>query len=58
VYAEREFRPDPPDRPVVRDGGTYLVTGGLGGLGRWVARALAAPGGDRGWPLLGGGRPR
>jgi acyl transferase domain-containing protein/acyl carrier protein len=44
VYAEREFRPGPADRPVVRDEGTYLVTGGLGGLGQVVARALAASG--------------
>ena len=44
MYAEREFRPGPADRPVVRDEGTYLVTGGLGGLGQLVARALAASG--------------
>ena len=44
VHAEREFRPGPPSRPVVRDEGTYVVTGGMGGLGQVVARALAASG--------------
>ncbi|MFD3698351.1 amino acid adenylation domain-containing protein [Streptomyces sp. NPDC058646] len=30
------------DAPVLRDGGTYLVTGGLGGIGRAVAEWCAA----------------
>ncbi|GAA0280040.1 hypothetical protein GCM10010302_17240 [Streptomyces polychromogenes] len=32
----------PSDGPVLRDGGTYLVTGGMGGIGRAVAEWCAA----------------
>jgi phthiocerol/phenolphthiocerol synthesis type-I polyketide synthase E len=44
VRAERDFSPPRGDRPAVRRGGVYLLTGGLGGLGLTVAEALARTG--------------
>jgi acyl transferase domain-containing protein/acyl carrier protein len=41
---ERSYTPAPSDRPVLRKGGVYLITGGLGGLGLAVARELAGTG--------------
>lgn len=38
----RVERPQDPDVAEFREGGTYLITGGLGGLGRIVARHLCA----------------
>ncbi|WP_111733161.1 type I polyketide synthase [Roseovarius amoyensis] len=44
---EQEWKPAPlpavgtGDKPVLRDGGTYLITGGLGGIGLSIARDLA-----------------
>ncbi|MCC7248348.1 MAG: SDR family NAD(P)-dependent oxidoreductase, partial [Lysobacter sp.] len=38
----RVERPQDPDAAEFREGGTYLITGGLGGLGRIVARHLCA----------------
>jgi polyketide synthase PksN len=38
----RVERPLDPDAAEFREGGTYLITGGLGGLGRIVARHLCA----------------
>ncbi|MFF7446750.1 MULTISPECIES: SDR family NAD(P)-dependent oxidoreductase [unclassified Streptomyces] len=37
----RVTTPAASDVPLARDGGTYLITGGAGGLGRLVARRLA-----------------
>ncbi|MFF5100315.1 MULTISPECIES: type I polyketide synthase [Actinosynnema] len=44
VRVERPHRPVAPAVPVVRRDGVYLLTGGSGGLGLVVARALAGTG--------------
>ncbi|HET8657824.1 MAG TPA: SDR family NAD(P)-dependent oxidoreductase [Micromonosporaceae bacterium] len=44
VPTERPYAPAPGDGPGLRRGGVYLLTGGLGGLGGAVARALAGTG--------------
>ncbi|MEU9036336.1 type I polyketide synthase [Streptomyces sp. NPDC048352] len=41
---EREYHPRPAPRPALREGGVYLITGGLGGLGMEVAKGLARTG--------------
>lgn len=41
---ERPWAPPSGDRPALRDGGVYVLVGGLGGLGLAVAKGLAATG--------------
>lgn len=41
VWQEHAWPPAPQRRPVFRDGGIYLITGGLGGVGWLFARHLA-----------------
>jgi len=41
---QRSWRVPPGDRPAIRRGGVYVLTGGLGGLGLAVAKGLAATG--------------
>lgn len=53
VPAQRPFEPVPAARPPIRAGGVYVITGGLGGLGRAVARELAGSGAAPGIALLG-----
>ena len=43
----REVPVEPADVPVVRPGGSYVVTGGLGGLGLLMARWLSSAGAGR-----------
>ncbi|SDL35873.1 type I polyketide synthase [Nonomuraea jiangxiensis] len=44
VPGERELVPDDAGPAVLRPGGAYVITGGLGGLGLALARGLAATG--------------
>ncbi|MGW3962958.1 type I polyketide synthase [Amycolatopsis sp. NPDC005003] len=44
IEVERPYRPRPAAMPALRDGGVYLLTGGLGGLGIEVAKSLARTG--------------
>jgi phthiocerol/phenolphthiocerol synthesis type-I polyketide synthase E len=44
IPAERPYEPGVAGSPVIRQGGVYVLTGGLGGLGLAVAKALAATG--------------
>src|ERR1019366_3647098 len=44
VRVERPFDPTPSGQPVLRRRGSYLLTGGLGGLGLAIAKGLARSG--------------
>jgi acyl transferase domain-containing protein len=53
VARELPFAPAPAGRPALRPGGTYLITGGLGGLGLAVAKGLTGTGLQPNLVLLG-----
>ncbi|WP_431873287.1 SDR family NAD(P)-dependent oxidoreductase [Amycolatopsis sacchari] len=44
VPVQRPWSPPAEARPPIREGGVYVITGGLGGLGLAVAKGLAATG--------------